>query len=69
MQTLLESMLADMETMIQSRNIKSEQALRSALRECDTKWRSFASRANDVNPDGFKMLQHKLCPTSKFFLP
>lgn len=71
-ETLLEiinSTIDDMNGMIKTRNIKTDTALIAALRECDTKWRAFASRVNGVNPDGFKLAQHALCPTSKFFLP
>jgi hypothetical protein len=67
--TLAEEAVMATKTMAEQRKISTDSALASILREQDEKWRAFARRCPDVNPEGFKIILHKLIPTSKHLLP
>jgi hypothetical protein len=55
-------------TMAEARRIASDSALIAILKEQDDKWRAFARKCPDVNPNGFKIILHQLIPTSKHLL-
>jgi hypothetical protein len=57
---------ADTVSLVKARNVKSDQAFKSILREMDDKWRAFA-RIAGCNPDGYRIIMRKLHPTTAAF--
>jgi hypothetical protein len=52
--------------LVKARNVKSDSAFLSILREMDDKWRSFAKRAG-ANENGYRIIMRKLHPSTAQF--
>jgi len=69
LEKLAQELVIESRTMMHKRRAKSNTACAAILRELDDKWRAFASKCPEVNPEGFRIYVHHIAPTSKHLLP
>jgi hypothetical protein len=70
LKNLIEVMVFEAKTMIDSRGVKTDSGLLAILKEQNQKYRAFINRvgpphAATINPDGFKLSMHALIPITK----
>ena len=54
--------------LVKSRNVKTDTAFLSTLREMDLKWQAFAKLTNGaIKPTGYRIIMEKLHPTTAKF--
>lgn len=55
--------------LMKSRNVKTENAMLSVLREQDLKWKAFARLCPDVKPTAFQAVTHEFVPETRTLWP